>query len=59
MIVTFGFLPMTWATTAPTWLFIRVTPAMFEAVWSDLYGLSEVWKVVTGQAPSVRPGSGR
>ena len=45
---------MTWATTAPTWLFISVTPHWLEAVLSDLNGDSAVLNlgVVTGPAPS-------
>src|ERR1700684_1221485 len=60
-IVTFGWVAMTCATTAPTWLFIRVTPHWLEAVLSDLYGDSEVLNlgVVTGPAPSGRRGAGR
>jgi hypothetical protein len=34
--LTFGLLFITSATTWPTWLFISVTPAMFEEVGSDL-----------------------
>ena len=33
---------ITSATTAPTWLFIKVTPHLFEAVLSDLNALSVV-----------------
>ena len=40
MTVTPGLLFIASATTAPTWLFIRVTPHLFDAVLSDLNGLS-------------------
>ena len=36
----------TYATTAPTWLFIKVTPHLFEAVLSALNALSVVAYVV-------------
>src|SRR5947209_6751508 len=57
--VTPSWVLMTSATTRPTWLFIRVTPHLFDEVLSDLYGLSAVRKAVTGSAPSGSAGSGR
>src|SRR5580704_13765952 len=58
---TLSLAAMTWATTAPIWLFISVTPHWLEAVLSDLNGDSEVLNlgVVTGPAPSARRGGGR
>src|ERR1700749_1532957 len=58
---TLPLVAMTWDTTAPIWLFISVTPHWLEAVLSDLNGDSAVLNlgVVTGSAPSVRPGAGR
>ncbi len=53
---TFGFVPMTRAITAPTWLFISVNPHLPDAVLSDLNGLSAVLNVVTVTTPSVHPG---
>ena len=49
MIVTPSLLLITSATTAPTWLFIRVTPHLFEGVLSDLNALSVVAYVVGGR----------
>src|SRR5260370_23153472 len=57
--VTFGLVLMTWAITAPTWLFMSVKPHLLDAVLSDLNGLSAVLKMVTVPAPSVRPGLAR
>jgi hypothetical protein len=45
--VTLSSRSSTWAMSAPTWLFIRVNPHMFEAVLSDLNGLSAVVNAVT------------
>ena len=42
VIVTPSLSLITLATTAPTWLFIRVTPHRFDAVLSDLNALSVV-----------------
>src|SRR5262245_38398738 len=54
VIVTLGLCDITSATIAPTWLFIKVNPHLFEAVLSALNGLSAVLKVVvTGSAPLV------
>src|ERR1700735_1889623 len=39
---TLSLAAMTWATTAPIWLFISVTPHWLEAVLSDLNGDSAV-----------------
>ena len=56
VIVTFSFVPITSATTAPTWLFISVKPHMFDAVLSTLNGLAGGLELaVTGSAPSVSP----
>ncbi len=58
---TLSLAAMTWATTAPIWLFISVTPHWLEAVLSDLNGDSAVLNlgVVTGSAPSGLRGGGR
>src|SRR6185369_8773957 len=59
VMVTLGLCDMTSATIAPTWLFIKVKPHMFDAVLLALNGLSAVLKVVTGSAPSVSADSAR
>src|ERR1700677_1740925 len=58
---TLSLVAMTWATTAPIWLFISVTPHWLEAVLSDLNGDSAVLNlgVVTAPAPSGHRGGGR
>src|SRR5215471_2835964 len=54
--VTLGLVAMTWAITAPTWLFMSVNPHLLDAVLSDLNGLSAVLNVVTVPAPPAVPG---
>src|SRR5689334_23427354 len=49
--VTLSLVSMTCAITAPTWLFMSVKPHLFDAVLSDLNGLSAVLNDVISDSP--------